>query len=230
MIDRRARQLLQPEILGGVQLEHLHMLLNLPDGGQEQRAVEPAFIEPPGLHIGGGDDHHAPCEEGLEQAPEDHGVGDVGHREFIEAKQPGLGGQSVGDLRHGLVALGGPRLAGEAPVVDALVHIGHEGLKMHPPLGLHRRRLEKEVHEHGLAAPHRPPEIDPARRLTLGLAAKEAAQNAGVAALLIIAQFARQPIKLRHHAQLRLVPFEGLFAEQGLIVIGNGAGHRTETP
>ena len=39
-----------------------------------------------------------------------------------------------------------------AKLAHALVHVGHEFVEMRPPLALHRRGLEEQVHQHGLAA------------------------------------------------------------------------------
>jgi hypothetical protein len=68
-----------------------------------------------------------------------------------------------------------PRLAlgrvALAPGVDVGVNLGHEGVEVDAALAGDRRRLEEQVHQHGLAAPDRSPQIDAA--LALGLAAKQ---------------------------------------------------------
>src|SRR5699024_3591189 len=51
------------------------------------------------------------------------------------------------------------------PAVQPFVHLGHEGMEVDPPLAFDRGCFEKEVHEHGLAAPDRPVEVEPLRRL-----------------------------------------------------------------
>ena len=67
------------------------------DERQEQRAVEPVLVELGRRHIRGRDHDHAELEQPREQPAEDHGVGDVGDVEFVEAEQPGF----VGDLLGG---------------------------------------------------------------------------------------------------------------------------------
>ena len=67
-----------------------HALLQQGDEGQEERSVQAAFVEPLRLHVGGRDHHDAFGEQSREQAPEDHGVGDVGDGELVEAEHPGL--------------------------------------------------------------------------------------------------------------------------------------------
>ena len=65
------------------------------DEGQEERAVEAAFVEPVGLDIRGRDHHDAMREECREEAPEDHGIGDVGDGELVEAEDPRLVGEGL---------------------------------------------------------------------------------------------------------------------------------------
>ena len=62
--------------------------------------------------------------------------------------------------RHGpdgIVALDLAGLQLRAPGVNALVHVGHEGMEMDPALAPHRQCVEKQVHQHGLAAADRRP-------------------------------------------------------------------------
>jgi hypothetical protein len=70
--------------------------------------------------------------------------------ELVEAQQARLARQLVGDGRdHVLVAQ-----ARLAPLMQRVMHFQHEGMKMHPPLGLDRGAFEKKIHQHGLAATH----------------------------------------------------------------------------
>ena len=68
---------------------------------------------------------------------------------------------SLGLAEAGLAGRG----VAPAPFADEAVDLGHEGLEMHPALFRFGGRGEEKVHQHGLAAPHRAPEIDPTRRL-----------------------------------------------------------------
>jgi len=79
-------QLLQPIVLSRFKLIGLHALLHQLDEGRKQLAVQPVAIEIARRGVRGGDDHHVAGEEMLEQAAEDHGVGDVGHFELVETE------------------------------------------------------------------------------------------------------------------------------------------------
>jgi hypothetical protein len=67
--------------------------------------------------------------------------------------------------------------AGAAFAFDAGVHVEHEGVEMHAALVRDRRRGEKQVHQHRLAAPDRTPQIEAARRFLGPLAESEAGQQ-----------------------------------------------------
>ena len=58
------------------------------DEGQEQPPVDAVVIEIGRRAVGGGDQRDAEGEQGFEQAPQDHRVGDVGDLQFVEAEQP----------------------------------------------------------------------------------------------------------------------------------------------
>ena len=66
----------------------------------------------------------------LEQPAEDHGVGDVRDREFVEAQQRRFLDQVFGDGGDRIVALDLVRLLFLAPGENALVDVGHEGVEM----------------------------------------------------------------------------------------------------
>ena len=93
------------------------------DEGQEQRAVEAVLVEPLGGDVGGRHHHHAAREQPAEQPAEDHGVGDVGDVELVEAQQRRFLGQRVGHRRDRIVALDLAVLLLLPPVVDAVVHV-----------------------------------------------------------------------------------------------------------
>ena len=85
MVDRGPAQLLQPEIRAGVETDHLHALREKGEEGEEEGAVQPALVEAAGLDVGGRDHHDPVGEQRREQPAEDHGVGDVGDGELVEA-------------------------------------------------------------------------------------------------------------------------------------------------
>ena len=164
VIDRRAGELLQPVVGAGVERDDVDPFAEQLDERQEQRAVEPVAIELVGRDVGGRHHHHAGGEQRGEQPAEDHRVGDVAHREFVEAEQSGVRRQRRSDRRDRLVAgnLADPPLL--APAVDAHVDVSHEGVKMDAALPLDRRSLEEQVHQQRFSAPNRAVDIEPARR------------------------------------------------------------------
>ena len=132
---------------------HLHVPLQHGDERQEQRAVEPVLVELVGRDVRGRDHHDAEFEQPREQPAEDHRVGDVGDVEFVEAEQPAF----LGDLVRGRAGSDRRRSISPSLILlpehpHALVHVGHELVEMRAALAHHRRRLEEQVHQHGLAA------------------------------------------------------------------------------
>ena len=170
---RRAGELLEPEIGAGGEPDHLQVLLDHRDEGLEQGAVEPVLVELGGRHVRGRDHHDAELEQALEQAAQDHGVGDVGDVEFVEAQQPGLvGDRGGGQLDRILAAdLAGLDLLPER--VDALVHVGHEFVEMRAVLAHDRRGREEQIHQHGLAAADLAENVEAPDRILLALARPE---------------------------------------------------------
>ena len=81
-----AFEFLQPVIGAGGETHDLDMLEQQSDERQEQRAIEALVIKVLRGDIRGGDQDHALLEQAGEQTPEDHGVGDVGDMEFVEAQ------------------------------------------------------------------------------------------------------------------------------------------------
>ena len=134
--------------------------------------------------VGGKDDHHAALEQRIEHAAKDHRVGDVRDMELVEAQQPRLRGDFVGDPQQRIV------LAPEC--VEALVHLAHEGVEMHAALALERQRVEEAVHQHALAAADTSVEVEPARQLRAARTLKGK-------------QFIEQSLQARGNHQLLLV-------------------------
>ena len=90
VIDRRPDELLQPVVGARVELDDVEALLQEGDERKEQRAVEAVLVEVVGSDVGRRDDDDAGGKERGEEPPEDHRVGDVAHREFVEAEERGL--------------------------------------------------------------------------------------------------------------------------------------------
>jgi hypothetical protein len=107
-----------------------------------------------------------------------------------------LGGDQVGGRDDRVVALvlAEARLAlgrvALAPGVDVGVDLGHEGVEVDAALLGDRGAVEEQVHQHGLAAPDRSPQIDAA--LALGLAAEQ--REAGLAGVVQIGLQPRQGV------------------------------------
>ena len=142
------------------------MLLEERDEGQEELAVEAVAVEVVGRGVRGRDERHAAREQLFEQPAEQHGVGDVLDLELVEAEEPGVRDDRLGDRRDGvgiaLAALGFPERG------DRGVHLVHELVEVDAALLRRFDRGEEEVHEHGLAAPDLADEVGAADRLAAG--------------------------------------------------------------
>ncbi len=112
--------------------------------------------------VRGRHDDDVAFEEMLEQPPEDHRVGDVGHLHLIEAQEACFCRDAGGDMRDRIAVDLLARLA------DALVHVGHELMEMAALLGGEAHAGEEQVHQHRLAAADVAVDVEPARRRRRG--------------------------------------------------------------
>ena len=113
------------------------------DERQEQRAVEPVLVKLVRRHVRGRHHDDAELEQAFEQAPENHGVGNVGDVEFVEAEKPGLL-RNVGRGEPDRVLVAELRRFHALPErVDALVHVGHEFVEMDAALAHRPATLAK---------------------------------------------------------------------------------------
>ncbi len=218
MVDRRAAELLQPEIRPGVEADDGHAFLEVRHEGQEQRPVEAALVESVGLDVRGRDDGDAAPEQVVEQATQDHRVGDVGDSELVEAQQGRLVGQLVGHRSDRVVALDGAGLQRLTVGVDPLVRVGQETVEMDAPLRL-RRRLVEEVHQHGLPAPDRAPDVQALDRLGLVLATEQPPQGARLAGPLAALEVDDQPVEGAHEVRLGGIALDGAGGDQRLVAL-----------
>ena len=168
-----SRELGITEVAGRIEPHRLHALTEKREEGQEQRPVQAVAVEVLGLDVGCRDDRHAVGEERREEPAEDHGVGDVGHGEFVETEKARVPGQSGRDWRDGVVPLDGTALARLAPGMDPGVDVGHEGVKVHAPLRRLGHRVIEEVHQHRFAATDIAHDVEALRRL-FGFRSEEA--------------------------------------------------------
>jgi hypothetical protein len=201
--DRFAGEFLEPEIGARIEFDDGHALVDHVDEGQEQGPVQPALIEPLRLHIRGGEDDDILGEQGLEQAPEDHRIGDVGDGELVEAQHIGFLRECLRHRFDRVVTLDPARLELLAIGVDAAVHIGHESVEMGPALSAHAEAFKEQIHQHGLAAPHRAPDVKPLDRLARGGAASEQpAERAALAREALFIELRGQFVEPREQARL----------------------------
>ena len=107
-----------------------------------------------------------------------------------------------------------------APGVQGGVGLAHEGMEVHAPLAGHRRGLEEEVHDHRLAAPDRPVEIDAPRRLPTAVQERQA--EAGLRQRVQLAFQARQG---RDRSRLGHVGRDFAGRQAGLVGASDGFGH-----
>ena len=158
MIDFPAAHPGQPVVAAAVELDPVEPLPEQCDERQEAVTLQPVFIQAPRWPVRRRDDNGAGLEQRAKQPLDDHRIGDVVDLELVEAQQRRLGGEIGRDLGDGLVGVGA------ALMLDALMHIEHEGVEMDPPLLVERGRGEEQIHQHRFAAPDRSPQIDPTGR------------------------------------------------------------------
>ncbi len=148
-----------------VEANDLAALLQERDERQEQGAVQSVLIEIVRRDVGGRHHDHAGRKQRREQAPEDHRVGNVAHREFVEAQERSLAREIGGDRGDRVLAGHRADLARLPPFVQPRVDVGHESVEMRPALPRDLDRAEEQVHQHGLAATDRAVNVETARRL-----------------------------------------------------------------
>ena len=224
VIDRRADELFQPVVRPRVELDNVEPLAQQPEERQKERAIEPVLVEVVRRHVRRRDDDDAGFEQGREQPAQDHRVGDVAHRELVEAEKGSLARELRGDRADRVFADDFAPLARLTPSMQAGVHIGHEAVEMRAPLGADLDRLEEEIHQHRLAAPDRAIDIEAARRLGR-LQPHESGEGARP---LILGAIALEPEAQRlervGEARLRRVEFEAMIVNERAVSLRDG-GH-----
>lgn len=90
-------------IVGGrVEVDDSELFLEEVDAGNEGLTLDAVFIQVVRMPVGRGDEDHTVGHEGFEQTAEDHGIGDIGTLEFVEAEDLGGFGNVGGDKRDGV--------------------------------------------------------------------------------------------------------------------------------
>ena len=220
MIDRQTAQFFHAEIRARIEFHHLHAFDQQIDKGQKQSAVQPAFIKPVGHDIGGCDHHHALIKQGCEQAAQDHRIGNIGDGEFIKTNQMRLTRQSRGDRRDRIRIFDRALFHALAEFMDAFMHIRHETMKMHAPFGGGLHRLEKQIHQHGFAAPDIAPDIGAFGRFGSAFV-KQPAQSTAFGGNAALVQGLGQLVEMIDNHELRAIALDGTGLDKTLILMTN---------
>ncbi|MNE07279.1 hypothetical protein D3C80_998920 [compost metagenome] len=176
-----------------VDVDDLGILLDQRNGRQEARALQAVLVQAIRHDVRSRDQGYAVLEQFFHQGAKDHGVGDVGNEEFIEADDPGFGGEALGD--------DGQRVFLAAQGFHLFVHALHEAVEVGAGLFLEGQRFEEGVHQVSLAATYAAPEIQALDR-GLILLAKQLAQQARLV-LLGRDQIVVQALQMTHGSFLR---------------------------
>ena len=217
-------ELLQPVVGARVEFDDVAALLEQRDEREEQRAVQSVLVEIGGSDVGGRDDDHAGGKECGKEPPEDHRVGDVAHREFVEAEERRLTREFRRDRRDRVVARHFAPLVRLTPAVQAGVHVGHEAVEVRAAFARHVGGVEEEIHQHRLAPPDRAVDIEAARRLRR-LDPHEARKSAWPRLGPVAAKLRGQRVQPVGDGRLRRVEFEAMVEDERAVLLGDG-GHR----
>ena len=222
---REACEFFQPEIGARIEPHHVHVFFEQLDERHEQCAVQAVLIKIVRRNVRGGDDHDAEVEQLREQPAEDHGIGNIGDMEFVEAKQPRLVEQLLGDKPNRIFAVVLAELHLLAQRENALVHVEHEFVKMSAALARHRACFEEQIHQHRLAAADVAVDVEALDRRLLAVAEQPAERR----------RFARQAMlrdphletrELRDDGELRVVAADAPRGDAGGVLRCNCARHR----
>ena len=166
MVDRATLDAVEPVVGALGQVEQVEAILDQGDEGHEPVALQAVLVEVVGAAGRGSDNDDAGVEQALEQAAQNHRVGDVDDVELVEAEQESLPRKRRRDRHQRIVG------AALARRLQAVLHLQQEGVEMHAALLGDRRAGEEQVHQHGLAAPDRPEHVQALGRRLLAAAAE----------------------------------------------------------
>lgn len=130
----------------GIDIEDVELLLQQGDGGQHAVAVQAVRVQQVRAVVGRHHELHAVGEELIEQAVQDHRIGDVADVEFIEADQA----IALGDAACEFVE----RIGAATQLFELAVHLAHELVEVQARLAHHRHAAVEGIHQERLAAPH----------------------------------------------------------------------------
>ena len=128
----------------GVDIDDLELLVQQLDGGQDAVTVQPARVQVIGFEVGGGHKAHAMLKQRVEQAVQDHGVGDVSDMKFVKANQL----EPLGHANTEFVQ----RIDRALQISQFAVHFAHELMEMQTGFAFNRDGIEKAVHQKAFAA------------------------------------------------------------------------------
>src|SRR5205085_5294848 len=206
----------------------LQVLLDQRDEWQKQLAVETILVKLPRRNIRRGDHHDVQIEQALEQAPENHGISDVGNVEFIEAQQPSLLRNGSRGERDGILTVA-RRFASLPHPVDAFVHLRHEFMEVDAAFARDRRGLKEHVHQHGLAASDVAENVESLDRLARAHAeAKEPTQCGPFACRPALRELGFEARQAADHCLLLGVAFDYSSGDSPCVERGGGNKHKGE--
>ena len=176
VIDAHVLEARHAVVAGAVQLQNVQPVFQESDEGQELVALQATLIEVVRRPVRGRHHDDAMLEEGGEEPPQDHRIGDIGDVEFVKADKRAFAGDLFRECGDKVDLLGFLL----PPVMQLLMHFQHEGVEMHAALLLHLNMGEEQIHQHRLAATDPAIEIETLRRrLILATAKAEALCPAG---------------------------------------------------
>ena len=127
------------------------MPLDRLDRREEAFAVETVGVQLLRWLVGSGHQHHALLEHDAQQAAEQDGIADIADEQLVEAQHPHVPRQLAGQ--------GAQRVGCTGQFELALVHPLHEVVEVLAPRG-HAQALVEVIHQPGLAASYRSPQVD----------------------------------------------------------------------
>ncbi len=157
-----------------IDVDHLQMLLQQLDGRQDAVTVQAVRVQVVRMEVGGRDDADAVGEQRLQQAMQDHRIGDIRDVKLIETDETETARDAAAKLVQGV--------DGALEVLQFPVHLAHELVEVQSRLAGERDGLEKAVHQEALAAAHTTMHVDAPRD---GGPAQQLGQCIGAACLVV---------------------------------------------
>src|SRR6185436_13912242 len=165
---------------------------------------------------------HAALHRLLEEAAEDHRVGDVGNMKFIKTNQSVTSSSTFRHCRD--------RVFGTLELVELAVNLAHEVVEVHAALAHQRHAQIERIHQEALAAPDRSPEIHPFGQRRLD---QQALQRV-IAPLLVLGPLLVQALQALDRAPLGRIGNEAAALEALLVdrddVLAQMLSERLSTP